>query len=81
MKIIKWECGCIQIEGENIFLSFCEGDKGDDYGFFYDTRICNPPFQEIIGSEKENILAVLQNHTHNSYLYYNLRQVIRALVS
>jgi len=86
MNIIKWNCGCIQIANEPIFLFYCEGEKFTDYRLrqycfsISPDRTCEPPFEIVSKEEKLHILSAIQFWVNRGYDHKRFCDELRLMV-
>lgn len=80
MNIIRWKCGCIQIENENVFIYYCEGDGADGYGFYISDRKCNDTYEILDEETKQRIFICIQNHVIRSGEYKDLQLALRQTI-
>ena len=87
MNIIKWKCGCIQIENEPIFLFYCEAESFTDfrlneYIFDYDDdRKCEPPYVVITDNiVRFHILKSIAFQSKQAYSYRQFKSVLKDMV-
>lgn len=81
MKIVKYNCGCVKVDGESIYLHYCEGDS-NEYGFYYnELRQCEGESVEIIGDERFGILRTLHILTMQGRLYQSLRTTLQSFLN
>lgn len=85
MNIIRWKCGCVQMQDEPIFFRYCEDGKYSDYRleeFIFDVsdRVCEPPFQIVSIVEKLHILKNIAFQSRQAYAYRQFKNVLKDMV-
>lgn len=86
MNIIRWKCGCVQMQDEPIFFDYCERDGYTDYRLneyifdVNDERDCVPPFEIVSDEEKQHILKSIAFQSQQAYHYRNFKQVLKDMV-
>lgn len=85
MNIIRWKCGCVQMQDEPIFFNYCEGDAYTDYRlneyiFDVNDRVCMPPFEIVSDEEKKYILKNIAFQSCEAYTYRKFKQVLKDMV-
>ena len=85
MNIIRWKCGCVQMQDEPIFFDYCEGDEYTDYRlkeYIFDVsdRVCVPPFEIVSDEEKKHILKNIAFQSREAYAYRKFKQVLKDMV-
>ena len=85
MNIIRWKCGCVQMQDEPIFFDYCEGHGYTDYRlkeyiFDVSNRICAPPFEIVSDEEKKYILKNIAFQSREAYVYRKFKQVLKDMV-
>lgn len=87
MNIIRWKCGCVQIQDEPIFFYYCEGDSRYDVyllnEYIFDLnseRDCAPPFEIVSHEEKLHILKSIAFQSQQAYAYRQFKSVLKDMV-
>ena len=87
MNIIRWKCGCVQMQDEPIFFYYCEGEaRYSDYHlneYIFDLngeRDCVPPFEIVSDEEKLHILKNIAFQSREGYHYRRFKKVLRDMV-
>lgn len=86
MNIIRWKCGCVQMQDEPIFFDYCEGDNYTDYRLneyifdVNDERDCVPPFEIVSDEEKKHILKNIAFQSRQAYHFRKFKEVLKDMV-
>jgi hypothetical protein len=86
MNLVKWKCGCIQIENEPVYLHYCEGKNFTDYRlkeycFSIDpNRVCEKPFEIVSLEEKLHILHSIRYWVNRGYDHKRFCDELRVMV-
>lgn len=86
MNIIRWKCGCVQMQDEPIFFDYCEGEyRYDDYrlnAYIFDVsdRECVPPFEIVSNEEKKFILKQVAFQSREAYHFQKFKKVLKDMV-
>lgn len=88
LNIIRWKCGCVQMQDEPIFFDYCEGDESrySDYRlkeYIFDLngeRECIPPFEIVSDEEKLHIFKSIAFQSRQAYAYRQFKSVLKDMV-
>ena len=86
MYIIRWKCGCVQMQDEPIFFAYCEDKTYTDYRlreycFSIDpNRICEPTFEIVTLEEKLHILHAIRYWVNRGYDHKRFCDELRTMV-
>ena len=86
MNIIRWKCGCVQMQDEPIFFNYCESDSRlsdyrlNEYIFDVSDRTCELPFEIVSDEEKLHILKNIVFQSRQAYAYRQFKNVLKDMV-
>lgn len=85
MNIIRWKCGCVQMQDEQIFFAYCEeSDYSDyrlrDYIFDVSDRVCEGTFEIVSIPEKLHILGCVVYQSRQAYHFRKFKEVLKDMV-